>query len=176
MFKQISLICIIILFLMGCSNNLTLKDTFTDIIKKDSNVQKYTILSEERQGNIGIVFYQSTLKENEFGRNQSILLRVFNKEDKKWNLILTANCNDKWDISSENKKLNVYCGTIKEPMYTSVLIGDQKVKIFKLKNSNYLKAWYYINSDISLSIIGERIDGKKDIWQPASKKKQELPY
>ncbi|WP_088069950.1 hypothetical protein [Gottfriedia luciferensis] len=171
MYKQISLVIFIFIFifLIGCTNNLSLRDEFNETMKKEKNVQKYTILSEDIQSNTGTIFYQYKLKENGLGRGQLISLSVFNKQDDKWKLMFSGGCNDKWNISSsENEKENIYCGTINDPIYTNVLIGDIKAKIIKLKNSN-LKAWFYLNSNPYLSITAERVDGKKEIWQPASK-------
>jgi hypothetical protein len=169
LYKQISLVGLIILFLMGCTNNLSLRDEFNNTIKKEKNVQKYTILSEEEQSNTGSIFYQYKLKENNLGIDPLISLQVFNKQDEKWKLMFSGGCDDKWNITSyNNEKENIYCGKINDPIYTNVLVGDVKAKIIKLKNSNS-KAWFYLNSNPYLSITAERIDGKKEIWQPASK-------
>lgn len=168
LYKQISLVSLIILFLLSCTKDLSMREVFENTIKKDSNVQKYTILSEDEQSNSGTIFYQSKLKVDDFGRDQLISLRVFNKQDGKWELTFTASCDDKWNNSSyEDEKKNIYCGTINDPIYTNVLIGNVKAKIIDIKNSD-TKAWFYLNSNPYLSITAERIDGKKEIWQPGS--------
>ncbi|WP_088068058.1 hypothetical protein [Gottfriedia luciferensis] len=150
---------------------MSLRDEFNENMKKEKNVQKYTILSEDIQSNTGTIFYQYKLLENGLSRGQLISLSVFLKQGEDWKLKFSGGCNDKWNISSyENEKENIYCGTINDPIYTNVLIGDKKAKIIKLKNSNS-KAWFYLNSNPSLSITAEREDGSIEIWQPSSKKK-----
>ena len=157
MFKKIILTSFILLLLMSCTSNQSVRGAFKHTIEKDNTVQKYTILSEDKNAKTGTIFYQSV------GEVTTISLRVFKKYDGEWKLINTGSCDDRWNITSEEGKKNIYCGTLTDQKYVNVFIDNEKAKVIKIKNGN-TKAWYYLSTNPNASIVAEQSDGKKEIW------------
>ncbi|WP_088044253.1 hypothetical protein [Bacillus sp. EAC] len=163
MFKQLLLSCIIILVITGCSNNVSMNDVFIESMKSDKNVQNYTVLDEKVESKNGYIFYQSKLILPGDDRNQFISLRIYDKQNGGWILKDTASCSEKWNITTEDDGMNIYCGTITNPNYTNVLIDEKQAKIINLKN-NQSKAWFSINNNPNSSIIVTSQDGDKVTW------------
>lgn len=163
MFKQLFLICISLFVFTGCSNDESMKDVFIESMKLDNNVQSYSILEENVGSKSGYILYQTKLISPENDRNQLVSLRIFDKDKRGWILKDTASCNEKWNITTEDDGMNIYCGTITDPAYINVLIDEKEAKKFQLKNTQS-KAWFLINNNPNSSIITINQNGDKEVW------------
>lgn len=156
--KKTVLIILLAVLLIGCNNNKTMEDVFHKQMKSLEDVDDYNLIKQVEKDKI--MLFTSYIEGGGEQNNNQLQIGYFNKVNNEWVWVKTASCNDKWSGTLGDKPY-VWCGTLTEPRYDKVYVGDFEANIIEV-DGNMKRAWYHLSENENANIKVVLTDGSEE--------------
>jgi len=153
--KILSMVFIFTILLVGCNSAKAIEDVFNTEMKTNKETNNYTIIKKVQEESYGIILFTSDKINNQ------VSIGYFEKYDNEWEWLKTTYCASDWSMDGESKgKPYIYCGTVFEPKFSKIFVGENEAEIIELEGSK--RVWYYLSENLNEKIKAVLIDGSEE--------------
>lgn len=157
--KKFILVFLFVLFLFGCSNEITFEEYFHEEMQKHEDREKrpYSLVYQNEnvvhESDAIVIFEESN------PNGEQIFIAYFEKVNGNWQWRQTrgAEWNDRVNWSHMDKSPHIYSGATLDETISEIKVGDQKAEIITVDGDK--RFWFAIINQVDVEIKFVMVDG-----------------